>query len=90
MKKKAPPPFRIDKGIPMPRRHRDHREVRRMLALLPSIGDSFLVPSEPEDHGDERRKLHALRMALFNYAKQHGGKFTVQAVEGGWRIWRIA
>ena len=79
-----PGPYKIDKGITMPRPPRGH--------LYPwhdmEPGDSFLLPCEP---AERERVGNRARNAGASFAKKRGldWKFSIRSVEGGMRIWRV-
>ena len=83
--------MKIDKGIPIPPRYRLTLAGAKEFDAL-EVGDSFAVPV-PKEY---MRKpavwvgTNRLRNAVYYYAKRTGKKFTVRALSGEIRVWRIA
>lgn len=71
--------FRIEKGVEIPKRSGD--ATRKYPFPQMEVGDSFAVPSG--------RHL-AVSTAATNYGNKYQMKFSVRAVDGGHRCWRIA
>lgn len=69
----------IEKGIPIPavKRHRSDKYPWRTMG----IGDSFLILG----------KKPGCAVSIARVAgRRCGRKFSVRAVEGGYRVWRVA
>ena len=65
----------IEKGVPL----QTNRQTYPFAQM--AIGDSFFVADISSSK---------LTSAASYWAKRHGTKFTVRAVDGGARVWRIA
>lgn len=68
--------FKIEKNVPIPA---DRRKKSKYPWKEMEIGDSFFVPG---------KGTHEFR-AVPGAQKRYGMKFTMRAVEGGVRVWRV-
>lgn len=79
----------IDKDIPVP----PLTEGRPRKYPFPDmgVGDSFAVPLAGEMRNGEDHAAFKLRSAVAQYARRHGGKFTVRTDReaGVARCWRV-
>ena len=70
--------FAIEKGIPIPP-HGNSRTSKYPWADL-CVGDSFFVPGVKTD---------AMAGSKANATKKYNAKYSMRAVDGGVRVWRI-
>jgi hypothetical protein len=76
--------YEIEKGIPLPTNTRNSKYPYKDM----QVGDSFLIPSHPDDAAD---LLKRMRNSMFAAGKRHGIKLTAAIDdEGGVRVWRKA
>ena len=71
--------YKIEKGIPVPG-PRGSYPLGQM-----EVGDSFFVPLADGD----KAKRAGIRSGMYVAAKRLGCRFTVRAVDGGLRVWRV-
>lgn len=77
-------PIRIASTIPLPKK--DSRGVKSPLTTALAamkVGDSIPI------NGKNFKKIVLTRSNVSNWARRHGGRFTIRAVAGGYRCWRV-
>lgn len=67
--------FKIEKGVPCPKRNRTHGKWQRLAAMMKK-GDSVVLPTGTQ------------KSALFAAIKNSGGKAVSRSIEEGYRVWR--
>lgn len=68
--------YTIEKKVPLPELRSDHKYPFSKM----TVGDSFLW---------EGKTSTKISVASNYYRKKLGFRFTIRAVEGGFRIWRV-
>ena len=81
--------FQIETNIPMPDRTTPGRPASMYPLADMYVGDSFLVPMDPVTV-EARRRVASATSSYSKRNKESGVKFSIRAVEGGLRVWRIA
>lgn len=76
----------VDKGIEIPPKNWSRGDRK---CLYPwremEVGDSFFIPN-----GGKVREIRGVASRAGQAARYTGMKFTCRAVDGGFRVWRIA
>jgi hypothetical protein len=82
--------FQIETNIPMPERTSSPGRTASIYPLADMyVGDSFLVPLNPITKED-RRRVSSSTSAFTKRNKDLNVKFSIRAVDGGLRVWRVA
>ena len=68
--------FKIEKGVPCPKRNRTHGKWQKLAAMMKK-GDSVVLPTGTQKSG------------LFSAIRRAGGQACSRRVENGYRVWRI-
>ncbi len=73
--------FVVDKDIPIPERMGSDRRRKYPWPDM-EVGDSVFIESS------ELRERKAISGSAYGYARDSKKKFTIRAVDGGFRVWR--
>lgn len=69
---------KIEKNIPLPPKRNGHDPRAKQMIEAMTLGDSIFL-------SDKKQRNHCV-----NVMRRCGYKATARAVEGGYRVWRIA
>ena len=79
--------YKIEDGIPLPAGGRSCSGFKYPMREL-KIGQSFLASTAGMSPEEAERQRRLLASHSTTAGKAVGGKFTVRAVDGGYRVWR--
>ena len=85
--------FKIDKGVPLPKRVRSHYRFKKLLADMED-GDSVLFPWHKKEDGRVFKTAKGQRVSVpanhfMRFLKDRECKCTSRGFEGGRRVWLL-